>query len=584
MIATHLGSRCVSFGALPAAGAARTSIASGIACVAALADYRPYLRPGEVPVILCLASDRDQAKIVHGYIAGYFQENPVLRGLVARETGEGLDLTTGISIVIGTNNYRAVRGRTVVCAILDEVGVWRSDAETAPDIETYTALTPAMVRVPGSMLIGISTPFRRRGLLYERCQAYFGKNDDTVLVVRGASPLFNPKVPQSIIDADMARDPERAAAEWLAHWRTDLSDFIGRDLLDAAVTPGITVRPPLGGVSYVAWVDASGGRGDAFTSAVAHAEGDAVILDAVYERRAPFNPIEVVAEVAELMQRYRIVSVTGDKYAADFCTETFASNGIRYQNAEHDRSAIYLSALPLFTSGRVRLLDNGRLVHQFVSLERRVTKFGRDRVDHPASTADDMANSAAGALVLAAHEHKPGLIRSSQLLHDGAGVPLPRRCEGINAVVWPDSDGLVATTVWSVWDHGTPQLILLDFTVAQIGADTVRAAYDTALDYVQKCNMVGSGRLYVPKVLAEQYAHLMVDPIPQGWLLDINSLRLAVGTQTAGGMAKLSTIAAEKSRGTALAGSLEGWMKQPDALAMSFMLGVALSLRLPVPR
>ena len=149
----------------------KDSIASGIACVAALADYRPYLRPGEVPVILCLASDRDQAKIVHGYIAGYFQENPVLRGLVARETGEGLDLTTGISIVIGTNNYRAVRGRTVVCAILDEVGVWRSDAETAPDIETYTALTPAMVRVPGSMLIGIS--------LHSDAQAgRMGENDE----------------------------------------------------------------------------------------------------------------------------------------------------------------------------------------------------------------------------------------------------------------------------------------------------------------------------------------------------------------------------------------------------------------------
>ena len=112
VIATHLGSRCVSFGALPAAGAARTSLLAGSPARAVLADYRPYLRPGEVPVILCLASDRDQAKIVHGYIAGYFLENPVLRGLVARETGEGLDLTTGISIVIGTNNYRAVRGRT----------------------------------------------------------------------------------------------------------------------------------------------------------------------------------------------------------------------------------------------------------------------------------------------------------------------------------------------------------------------------------------------------------------------------------------------------------------------------------------
>ena len=110
----------------------KDSIASGIACVAALGDYRQHLRPGEVPIILCLASDRDQAKIVHGYVGGYFQENPLLRGLVARETAEGLDLTTGVSIVVGTNNYRAVRGRTVVCAILDEVGVWRSDTSTAP--------------------------------------------------------------------------------------------------------------------------------------------------------------------------------------------------------------------------------------------------------------------------------------------------------------------------------------------------------------------------------------------------------------------------------------------------------------------
>ena len=42
-------------------------------------------------------------------------------------------------------------------------------------------------------------------------------------------------------------------------------------------------------------------------------------------------------------------------------------------------------------------------------------------------------------------------------------------------------------------------------------------------------------------------------------------------------------MAAEKARGTAFAGSLEGWMKQPDALAMSFMLGVVLAMGLPEP-
>ena len=85
--------------------------------------------------------------------------------MVARETEHELDLKSGVSIVVGTANYRAVRGRTVVCAVLDEVGVWKSETTMAPDVETYSALTPALARIPGSMLIGISTPFRRRGLL-----------------------------------------------------------------------------------------------------------------------------------------------------------------------------------------------------------------------------------------------------------------------------------------------------------------------------------------------------------------------------------------------------------------------------------
>jgi hypothetical protein len=67
-----------------------------------------------------------------------------------------------------------------------------------------------------------------------------------------------------------------------------------------------------------------------------------------------------------------------------------------------DRSSIYLNALPLFTSGRARLLDNPRLIAQFAALERRTFSTGRDRVDKGRTGHDDAANSAAGALVLAA--------------------------------------------------------------------------------------------------------------------------------------------------------------------------------------
>jgi hypothetical protein len=64
--------------------------------------------------------------------------------------------------------------------------------------------------------------------------------------------------------------------------------------------------------------------------------------------------------------------------AANWVVEAFAKTGIRYLQSERDRSAIYLDALPLFTSGRARLIDNARLVAQFAALERRTFSTGRD--------------------------------------------------------------------------------------------------------------------------------------------------------------------------------------------------------------
>ena len=54
-----------------------------------------------------------------------------------------------------------------------------------------------------------------------------------MLVVKGA--LFNPVCPQQIVDDALAEDPEKASAEWLAEWRSDLADFLSRELIESAV-------------------------------------------------------------------------------------------------------------------------------------------------------------------------------------------------------------------------------------------------------------------------------------------------------------------------------------------------------------
>ncbi len=386
----------------------KDSVASVIAGqAAAFFDPKGKLRGGERAVVMCLAVDREQSRIVLDYIRSYFTDIPYLRQMVQREVRDGLQLENGVDIVVATNSYRSVRGRSVICTIFDEVAFWRSENSAAPDIETYHAITPGLATLPGSMLVGISSPHKKSGLLYDKWREHYGRDGD-VLVVRAPSMTLNPTLDQRIIDEAMERDPAVARAEWMAEWRDDLAQFLDRQIVEAAVDVGVVVRPPIPNVKYHAFADPSGGAGDSFTLAVAHSEktdvGEMAVLDCLVERRAPFNPDAVTAEMAATVKSYGLLSCTGDRYGAQWVTQSFAKNGIGYHHSQRDRSAIYGEVLPLFTSGRARLLDHRRLVAQLASLERRTSSMGRDRIDHPVGAHDDLSNSTAGALIAAADQ------------------------------------------------------------------------------------------------------------------------------------------------------------------------------------
>ena len=211
----------------------KDSIASLVATwFGAFVDYEGLLRPGELATVLCLAVDRDQARIVLNYTRAYFERIDMLRGLIRRETLNGLDIGDLVELIVLASNFRAVRGRSIACVIFDEAAFWRDESSASPDIETYNAVVPGLATIPGAMLIGISSPYRRGGLLYEKWKAHYGKNDDDVLVVVAPSRTLNPSLDQKLVDDAMARDPAVARAEWLAEWRDDVSTFLPRELID----------------------------------------------------------------------------------------------------------------------------------------------------------------------------------------------------------------------------------------------------------------------------------------------------------------------------------------------------------------
>jgi hypothetical protein len=106
------------------------------------------------------------------------------------------------------------------------------------------------------------------------------------------------------------------------------------------------------------------------------------------------------ALLAEVLRSYRVTTVRGDRYGGEWPRERFRAHGIEYQFADKTKSEIYGATLPLINSGRVDLLDLPKLLAQFVGLERRTARGGRDSIDHGPSAHDDVSNSVAGALEL----------------------------------------------------------------------------------------------------------------------------------------------------------------------------------------
>jgi hypothetical protein len=404
----------------------KDSIASSIITwIAAIEQgHLGLLRPGERATVMLLACDREQARIIRNYVGSYFQAIPELEAMVVGETKTGLELSNGVEIVIATNDYRAVRGRTVLCAVLDEAAFYVSDENSAsPDIETDRALEPALATLPSSIKIIISSPYKKSGLLFDKFRTLFGKDDDRTLVIQSPSLRLNPTIDPAIIERAMADDPAAAAAEWNAQFRSDVEGFLSLELVEAAVDRGVVSRPPRTGITYSAYIDAASGTGkDSYAAAITHLEGNEVVLDALYEARPPFGADSATADVCALLRQFRLTGCVGDKYAAGFNVEAYARHGVVYRYCERDTSQNYLESLPLFTSGRIRLLDNQRLIGQFVGLERRVSSTGRDRVNHGAGDRhDDLSAACAGALVAAAAGRAgDGFITYYRKLSEGA--------------------------------------------------------------------------------------------------------------------------------------------------------------------
>jgi hypothetical protein len=382
----------------------KSRMAAALAVYFAL--FMPYrAAPGERPMVLVLAATTEQAKAVFAYALGFLEAAAALKREVVSTTAHEIRLKNGVTIAIHANSFRSVRGRTVLAAICDEISFWRDETSATPDIEAYRAILPALATSKG-MLIGISTPYRKTGLLYTKHKEYFAKDSDDTLVVQGTYQQFNQTLDEDTIAAQRQADPEGALSEWGAEFRVDITAFLDDALIEASVDYGRPLElSPQPGINYQAWTDPSGGRGDAFTVAIGHTHAyGRLIVDLVRGKHvAPaehfFDSHVATKEFADLLKQYRISSITGDSYAGEWPPRAFSNAQITYRAAELNRGETYLEALPLFTRGVISLPDHKVLLRELRLLERHTHRSGKDTVDHGKHGHDDYANAVCGLLV-----------------------------------------------------------------------------------------------------------------------------------------------------------------------------------------
>jgi hypothetical protein len=370
--------------------------------LACFRDWTPFLVPGETGRIVIIAADRKQARTIFGYVVGFLENIPMLSGMILRQTQDTLDLANGISIEIQAASFRTVRGYSLVACLADEVAFWMTDEGSSnPDTEIIRSVKPALASIRGSMLLAASSPYAETGALWNAYRKHHRRDGSSVLTWQAPTRTMNPSIPQAVIDEAYESEPASAAAEFGAQFRADISSVIPREVIQRAIDVGTTTRQAIPGVTHQCFFDSASGVGaDKFAAAWGHRAGDQIIIDHVYQRRAPFDFSQVFGELACICRNFRVTEVCSDRYSIGALISECQRNGLTHKASDLDKSRLYLHALPQLTSGRVRLPDVPEIVSEFCSLERRTGSEGRDKVDARGGKPEDIANAISGCIWL----------------------------------------------------------------------------------------------------------------------------------------------------------------------------------------
>lgn len=380
-----------------------------VAYEALLGGHEDRLRPRQQGICFQIAQDLRLARNSLHFIRAVVESSPLMEKEIVQITADRIDFKNRFTIACVPATLKSVRGYASPISVMDEVGVWYQESESAnPDYQIYDAVSPGQVQFPDRKIVGISTPWNKSGLLYKYHEAgtegwkfklqALREEYQGVCVLKGPTAVLGNKlVERSFLKKERDRNPQAFEREMLAEFQDSITGFIPSVLVNAAIDQGIYSRPYNPKYTYYAAMDPAFKR-DAFGFGIVHNEKGTIVVDHVVRMIPPngetLNPSAVLDVIIPLLRVYRCNLIYSDQYHLESLGQLVRERGFEIfpvTFTSKSKAELYGNLQQLFLQKKIKLIDDYELIRELKSLERTLTSGGAISISAPPGQHDDMA-------------------------------------------------------------------------------------------------------------------------------------------------------------------------------------------------
>ena len=345
------------------------------------------LAPGEVASAPIIAPDKSLAGQALNYIQGAVASKPELACLVIgkADAAESIELqrengrSVEVIVKAASARGRTGRGRSLVCAVMDEAAFFYDATYAVNDEEIYKGLAPRIL--PGGQLIIDSTPWAQAGLLYEMFAANHPNPECAGLAARPVCAgtaialhattlrLRDTEFTRTIVERETKRDPDNAAREFGARFMSaGTATFFEPACIDKCLdlTLELPVKPR-GGVQVTAGGDL-GLTKNSSALCIGHTNGSRTSVAELIEDKPAegetLKPSVIAKKYVEKVTNHGGSYIMADQHYREVLVEHATPVGLGVLNAPASPAEAFLAVRARMRDGRYRIPNHPKFLRQ----------------------------------------------------------------------------------------------------------------------------------------------------------------------------------------------------------------------------